>query len=63
MNNLIKDGQSVTFEEQVLIFLDIVCHSNAMQQTAVKFCCGLYTVQRLVLELLMLLCMYLFLLK
>jgi hypothetical protein len=61
MNNLLKDGKSVTVEEQVLIFLDIVCHSNAMQQTAVKFCRRLYTVQRLVQELLMSLCMYLFL--
>jgi hypothetical protein len=46
MNDLLKDGRSVSVEEQVLIFLDIVCHSNAMRQTAVKFCRGLYTVQR-----------------
>jgi hypothetical protein len=46
-NGVLKDGRSVTVEEQVLIFLDIVCHSNAMRQTAVKFRRGLYTVQRL----------------
>jgi hypothetical protein len=47
-NRLLKDGRSVCVEEQVLIFLDIVCHNNAMRQTAVKFRCGLYTVTRYV---------------
>jgi hypothetical protein len=45
-NNLLKDGRSVSVEEQLLIFLDIVCHNNAMRQTAVKFRRGLYTVTR-----------------
>jgi hypothetical protein len=48
---LLEDGQSVSVEEQVLIFLDIVCHNNAMRQTAVKFCRGLYTVNRSVFML------------
>ncbi|EHS62529.1 uncharacterized protein PGTG_20649 [Puccinia graminis f. sp. tritici CRL 75-36-700-3] len=45
-NRLLKDGRSVCVEEQVLIFLDILCHNNAMRQTAVKFRRGLYTVTR-----------------
>ncbi|PLW30275.1 hypothetical protein PCANC_23353 [Puccinia coronata f. sp. avenae] len=43
---LLEDGRSVRVEEQVLMFLDIVVYNNAMRQTAVKFCRGLYTVQR-----------------
>jgi hypothetical protein len=45
---LLEDGQSVMVREQVLIFLDIVCHNNAMRQTAVEFRRGLYTINRLV---------------
>jgi hypothetical protein len=45
---LLEDGRSVMVKEQVLIFLDIVCHNNAMRQTAVKFRRGLYTINRLV---------------
>ncbi|OAV88131.1 hypothetical protein PTTG_29139 [Puccinia triticina 1-1 BBBD Race 1] len=37
MNGLLKNGRSVLVEEQVLIFLDIVCYNNSMRQTAVKF--------------------------
>jgi hypothetical protein len=48
---LLEDGRSVSVEEQVLIFLDIVCHNNAMRQTAVKFRRGLYTVTRCVFYL------------
>ena len=47
-NGLLEDGRSVLVEEQVLIFLDVVCHNNAMQQTALKFRRGLYTVHRFV---------------
>ena len=43
---LLEDGRSVTVEEQVLIFLDVVCHNNSMRQTAVKFRRGLYTINR-----------------
>ena len=46
INHLLKNGRSVSVEEQVLIFLDIVCHNNNMRQTAVKFRRGLYTVTR-----------------
>ncbi|KNE98774.1 hypothetical protein PSTG_07961 [Puccinia striiformis f. sp. tritici PST-78] len=46
MNRYIKDGRLMSAEEQVLIFLDIVCHNNNMRQTAVKFHRGLYTIQR-----------------
>ncbi|KNE95129.1 hypothetical protein PSTG_11606 [Puccinia striiformis f. sp. tritici PST-78] len=46
LNMYIKDGQLVSAEEQVLIFLDIICHNNKMRKTAVKFRCGLYTIQR-----------------
>ncbi|KNF03415.1 hypothetical protein PSTG_03355 [Puccinia striiformis f. sp. tritici PST-78] len=46
VNRYIKDGRSVSAEEQVLIFLDIVCHNNHMRETAVKFRRGLYTIQR-----------------
>ncbi|KNE91534.1 hypothetical protein PSTG_15055 [Puccinia striiformis f. sp. tritici PST-78] len=46
INGYIADARSVTSEEQMLIFLDIVCHNNSMRQTAVKFHRGLYTVQR-----------------
>ncbi|PLW24077.1 hypothetical protein PCASD_14270 [Puccinia coronata f. sp. avenae] len=42
--DLLEDGRSVTVEEQVLIFLDIVRYNNSMRQTAVKFQQGLYTV-------------------
>ncbi|PLW32523.1 hypothetical protein PCANC_22437 [Puccinia coronata f. sp. avenae] len=42
--DLLEDGRSVTVEEQVLIFLDIVRYNNSMRQTAVKFQRGLYTV-------------------
>ena len=43
---LLEDGQLFMVEEQVLIFLDIVCHNNAMRKTAVKFWRGLYTINR-----------------
>ncbi|PLW54637.1 hypothetical protein PCANC_05336 [Puccinia coronata f. sp. avenae] len=43
---LLKNGSSVSVEEQLLIFLDIVCNNNSMRQTAVKFCPGLYTITR-----------------
>ncbi|OAV87785.1 hypothetical protein PTTG_29280 [Puccinia triticina 1-1 BBBD Race 1] len=46
MNGLLKNGRSILAEEQVLIFLDIVCYNNSMRQTAVKFRRGLYTVTR-----------------
>jgi len=45
-SKLLEDGRSVSVEEQVLIFLDIARYSNLMQQTAVKFCRGLYTTNR-----------------
>lgn len=45
-NDLLEDGQSVLGEKQVLIFLDVVCHHNAMRQTALKFRRGLCTVRR-----------------
>jgi hypothetical protein len=48
-HGLLEDGQSVMVEEQLLIFLDIVCHNNSMRQTAVKFQRGLYTINRSVL--------------
>ncbi|POW11506.1 hypothetical protein PSTT_05240 [Puccinia striiformis] len=40
------DGRSVTVEEQLLIFLDIVVHNNSMREVALKFRRGLFTVQR-----------------
>ena len=43
---LLEDGRSVSVEEQLLMFLDVVCHHNAMRQTAMKFRRGLYTVHR-----------------
>jgi hypothetical protein len=45
---LLENGRSFLVEEQLLIFLDIVCHNNSMRQTAVKFRCGSYTITRLV---------------
>jgi hypothetical protein len=42
--DLLEDGRSVTVEEQVLIFLDIVQYNKSMRQTAVKFRRELYTV-------------------
>ncbi|OAV86904.1 hypothetical protein PTTG_29670 [Puccinia triticina 1-1 BBBD Race 1] len=45
-NGLLKNGRSILVKEQVLIFLDIVCHNNSMRQTAVKFRRGLFTVTR-----------------
>lgn len=44
--DLLANGQSVTVEEQVLMFLDGVVSNNSMRQTAFKYCRGLYTVQR-----------------
>ncbi|KNE95099.1 hypothetical protein PSTG_11576 [Puccinia striiformis f. sp. tritici PST-78] len=46
VNHYIKDSRSVSAEEQVLIFLAIVCHNNHMRETALKFRRGLYTIQR-----------------
>jgi len=43
---LLEAGRSVSVEEQLLIFLDVVCHNNSMRQTAVKFRRGLYTITR-----------------
>ncbi|KAI7934020.1 hypothetical protein MJO29_016591 [Puccinia striiformis f. sp. tritici] len=40
------DGRSVTVEEQLLIFLDVVVHNNSMREVALKFRRGLFTVQR-----------------
>ncbi|PLW51481.1 hypothetical protein PCASD_00279 [Puccinia coronata f. sp. avenae] len=37
MKDLLEDGRSVTVEEQLLMFLDIVVHSNSMRQTATKY--------------------------
>ncbi|KNF06206.1 hypothetical protein PSTG_00714 [Puccinia striiformis f. sp. tritici PST-78] len=45
-NGSLKDGRSVTVEEQILIFLDIVVHNNSMREVALKFRRGLFTVQR-----------------
>ncbi|PLW14241.1 hypothetical protein PCANC_14486 [Puccinia coronata f. sp. avenae] len=45
-HGLLEDGRLVMVEEQLLIFLDIVCHNNSMRQTAVKFRRGLYTINR-----------------
>jgi hypothetical protein len=45
---LLKNGSSVSVEEQLLIFLDIFCNNNSMCQTAVKFCRGLYKITRFV---------------
>ena len=47
--NLLVDGRSVTVEEQLLIFLDIVRYNNSMRQTSVKFRRGLYTTNRSVI--------------
>jgi hypothetical protein len=46
---ILGDGRSVTVEEQVLIVLYITCHNNSMRQTAVKFQCGLYISQYVIL--------------
>ncbi|KAA1075807.1 hypothetical protein PGT21_050244 [Puccinia graminis f. sp. tritici] len=43
---LLEDGRSVSIDEQVLIFLDIVCHNGTMRQTSVKFRRGVYTIKR-----------------
>jgi hypothetical protein len=43
---LLEDGRSVSIDEQVLIFLDIVCHNSTMRQTSVKFRRGVYTIKR-----------------
>lgn len=45
-HGLLEAGQSVSVEEQLLMFLDVVCHNNLMRQTAVKFCRELYTINR-----------------
>ncbi|KAA1066194.1 hypothetical protein PGT21_050343 [Puccinia graminis f. sp. tritici] len=45
---LLVDGRLATVEEQVLIFLKIVCYNKSMHETALKFRPGLYTVNRYV---------------
>ena len=45
-NELLKDGHSVSVEEQVLIFLNVVQYNNSMRETALKFRRGLFTVHR-----------------
>lgn len=44
--DVLKDGWSVKIEEQLLIFLDIVFDNSAMWQSSMKFCCGIFTIQR-----------------
>ena len=45
-NDLLKDGHSVSVEEQLLIFLNVVQYNNSMRETAHKFRRGLFTVHR-----------------
>jgi len=45
-NDLLKDGHSVSVEEQLLIFLNVVRYNNSMRETALKFRRGLFTVHR-----------------